>query len=358
MGSNVDIELLAGLDLTASEKQLIGDILKLNKIILANGKGNINLKIGEIDTKELDGVLDKINAQVKLGNVVFKQFGYSLKGAFQTFTMANMLQDAIYKVIASGKESIETVKALDDAATSLRMATGDSYESVKKLMDQYNRMGQTLGAVTTDVSGAADEWLRQGHTIENTNKLIRDSMVLSKVSNLDSAESTRYLTSAMQGYKVAVDDVSKVVDKLSAVDLESATDAGGLAESISRTAESANIAGVSLDRLLGMVATVGEVTQKSMSSIGESYKTIFSRMRDIKDSKLSIVGDDGEIEDISNVEVVLNQLGIKLRDSNKEFRNFQTVLDEVAGSWGTYSSVQQAAIAKAFSGVRDIAQIA
>lgn len=352
MGSNVDIELLAGLDLTASEKQIISDILKLNKMILANGKNNINLKIGEIDTKELDSALNKINTQAKLGNTIFQQFGATLKGAFKTFTMANMLQDAIYKTIAAGKQSIETVKALDDAATSLRMATGDSYESVKKLMDQYNRMGQALGAVTTDVSSAADAWLRQGHSIEDTNKLIKDSMVLSKVSNLNSADSTKYLTSAMQGYKVAVDDVARVVDKLSAVDLESATDAGGLAEAISRTSESANIAGVSLDRLLGMVATVGEVTQKQMSSIGESYKTIFSRMRDVKDSKLSIIGDDGEIEDISNVEIALNELGIKLRDSNKEFRNFQTVLDEVAASWGSYSSVQQGAIAKAFSGVR------
>lgn len=355
MGSNVDIELLAGLDLTASEKQLISDILKLNKMILASGKGNINLKIGEIDTKqvkELENALNDINARVRVGNSVFQQFGSTLEDAFRTYTMANMLQDAIHKVIASGKESVETVKALDDAATSLRMATGDSYESVKRLMKQYNDMGQTLGAITTDVSNAADAWLRQGHTIDDTNKLIKDSMVLSKVSNLNSADSTKYLTSAMQGYKVAVDDVSKVVDKLSAVDLESATDAAGLAEAMSRTSESANIANVSMDRLIGMIATVGEVTQKSMSSIGESYKTIFSRMRDIKDSKLSILGDDGEIEDISNVEIVLNQLGIKLRDSNKEFRNFQTVLDEVAGSWGTYTSVQQAAIAKAFSGVR------
>lgn len=355
MGSSAEIELLAGLDLSASEKQIISDIQKLNKMILASGKGNINLKIGEIDTKqvkELENVLNNINARVNVGNSVFQQFGSTLEDAFRTFTMANMLQDAIYKVVAGGKASVETVKALDDAATSLRMATGDSYESVKRLMSQYNDMGQTLGAITTDVSNAADAWLRQGHTIDDTNKLIKDSMVLSKVSNLDSAASTKYLTSAMQGYKVAVDDVARVVDKLSAVDLESATDAGGLAEAMSRTSESANIAGVNMDRLLGMIATVGEVTQKSMSSIGESFKTIYSRMRDISDNKLSIVGDDGEIEDISKVEIVLNELGIKLRDSNQEFRNFQVVLDEVAGSWGSYSSVQQAAIAKAFSGVR------
>lgn len=300
----------------------------------------------------IDDIMQNINLQGKIGNSVFQQFGNTLRDAFYAFTAANLLQDAIYEVIDGGKEAVKTVKDLNDAAVSLRMATGDSYKTVKQLMNDYNAMAQELGALTTSVSEAADEWLRQGHSVEDSNILIKDSMMLSKISNLESAESTKYLTSAMQGYKVAVEDVVGIVDKLSAVDLESATDAAGLAEAMSRTAEGAQIAGVSMDRLLGMIATVGEVTQKSMSSIGESYKTVFSRMRDIKDNKLSVVGEDGEIEDLSNVEIVLNSLNIKLRDSNLEFRNFQDVLDDVAKSWNSYSSVQKAAIAKAFSGVR------
>lgn len=301
---------------------------------------------------DIDYILNNITRSGQQGNSVFQQFGTTLRDMLYVFSAMNILQETIYKVIDAGKEGVEVVKELNDAATSLRMATGDSYESVKSLLSLYNEIGQELGAITTDVSESADEWLRQGHSIEDTNTLIKDSMILSKVSNLESAESTKYLTSAMQGYKVAVENVLGIVDKLSAVDLESATDAGGLAEAMSRTAEGANLAGISMDRLLGMIATVGEVTQKSMSSIGESYKTIFSRMRDIKDNKLSVIGEDGEIEDLSNVEIVLDSLGIKLRESNQEFRNFQEVLDEVAGNWDNYSSVQQAAIAKAFSGVR------
>lgn len=301
---------------------------------------------------DIDNILNNINMSGRHGNSVFQQFGTTLRDAFYAFTAANLLEDAIYKVIDAGKEGVETVKELNDAATSLRMATGGSYESVQNLMNAYNEMGQELGALTTEISDSADAWLRQNHTVEDTNVLIKDSMMLSKISNLQAADSTKYLTSAMQGYKVAVNEVVGIVDKLSAVDLVSATDAGGLAEAMSRTAEGAQIAGISMDRLLGMIATTGEVTQKEMTSIGESYKTIFARMRDIKDNKLSIVGEDGEIEDLSNVEIVLDGLGIKLRKSNQEFRNFQDVLDDVASSWDSYSSVQQAAIAKSFSGVR------
>lgn len=155
------------------------------------------------------------------------------------------------------------------------MATGQSREKTYELLQDYNKLAKQLGAVTTQVSDAADQWLRQGHSISDTTTLIKDAMVLSKVSQLDSAAATEYLTASMKGYEISVQDVIGIVDKLSAVDLESATDAGGLAEAMSRTAVTADMAGISMDRLLGYLAVTGEVTQKSMSSIGESFKTIF-----------------------------------------------------------------------------------
>jgi len=53
--------------------------------------------------------------------------------------------------------------------------------------------------------------------------------------------------------------------------MKSAVDAGGLAEAMSRTANMANLAGVSMDKLIGYLATVGEVTQKDMSEVGTSF---------------------------------------------------------------------------------------
>lgn len=347
------LEVVSAASKASKEKLKFADANKKVKDSARNTSNVINQErsaMGRLN--DINYIMQNINARANTGNSIFQQFGVTLRDAFYYYSAANLLQRSIYKVIDAGKESIETVKELNDAAVSLQMATGKNYEYISQLMKSYNELGQEIGATTKSVAESADAWLRQGHTIEDTNTLINDSMILSKIANMDSADSTKYLTSAMQGYKVAVGDVIGIVDKLSAVDLVSANSADGLAEAISRTAEGAQIAGVSMDRLLAMVATVGEVTQKSMSSIGESYKTIFSRMRDIKDNKLSVIGEDGEIEDLSNVEIVLNSLGIKLRESNQEFRNFQDVLDEVANEWNNYSTVQQAAIGKAFSGVR------
>ncbi len=53
--------------------------------------------------------LNNINAAGARGQSVFQRFSGSLREAFSTFTMANMLEDGIYKVADAGKQGLETV---------------------------------------------------------------------------------------------------------------------------------------------------------------------------------------------------------------------------------------------------------
>lgn len=306
----------------------------------------------DVDTGKTTKDVQTVNKQINATQKSAKSFGDTLKKSFNFGSAAAITSETFGLIRASVDKATDAIKDFDDAIMDLRMATGGTYDDVYNLVKGYNQLGKSIGATTTEVSDGANAWLRQGHSIKETSTLIKNSMVLSKIASLDSADSTKYLTSAMKGYKVAVEDTMGIVDKLSSVDLVSATDAGGLAEAMSRTAQTANLAGISMDKLIGYLAATGEVTQKSMTTIGESFKTIFTRMSDIKSGNLKLIDEDGTTELLSDVEIVLNNLGIKLRDSNNEFRNFGDVLDEVAAAWDSYSSVQQAAISKAFAGTR------
>ena len=219
-----------------------------------------------------------------------------------------------------------------------------------QLVSGYNDLAKNLGATTTEMTKGADTWLRQGKSISETNQLLQDTMVLSKVAQIDPDDSSSYLTAIMKGYKMAADEVAGINDSLTSIDLAAAVDAGGLAEATSRVAASADLAGVSLERLLGYEAAVGEASQESMSVIGNSLKGIFTRMSNIKAGNLELVDEDGTIQTLSDVELVLDNVGIKLRDSANEFRDFDDVLDDTAAKWDKLSSVQQAAVAQAFSG--------
>ena len=175
-------------------------------------------------------------------------------------------------------------------------------------------------------------------------------MTLSKVGAIESSEATELLTSSLNGYKIEAQKAMSVVDKISSIDLAAATSSYELATALARTANSANDAGVSFDKLLAMIGTVSSVTRKSASTIGESFKTIFARMSNVAAGKDT----DDEGESLNDVEKTLNRMGIALRSAQGEWRSFEDVLDEVAAKWnnGTFNEIEQSQIATAIAGVR------
>lgn len=323
---------------------------KLEKAGLMDGFKGLQsaLDSGNITAKEFqetfnDLKLDAIKAGVETTNV-FDKLGSALK--------TNIKQKAVTAIagfsVQQLKEVYDNVVKLDSAVVNLSMVTGYNRDRTKELVASYSEMAQELGAVTSEVAAAADDWLRQGYSLEDTNELIKTSTVLSKIGLIDSAEATQYLTSAIKGYKVEINDAMSIADKLSAVDMAAAVSVGGLAEGMSKTANSARLAGVEMDTLLGYLAAVGEVTQQDMASIGNAFKTMFARYSNVKLNKL--VDDDGE--SLNDYERILTRVGIRLRDNLGEFRDFTDVLDDVQAKWSSLTEVEQSAIATALGATR------
>lgn len=323
---------------------------KLEKSGLMGGFKGLQsaLDSGNITAKQFQDTfnnlkLDAIKAGVETTNVFDK-----LNSVLKT----NIKQRAVTAIagfsVQQLKEVYDNVVKLDSAVVNLSMVTGYNRDRTKELVASYSEMAQELGAVTSEVAAAADDWLRQGYSLEDTNELIKTSTVLSKIGLIDSADATQYLTSAIKGYKVEIGDAMSVADKLSAVDMAAAVSVGGLAEGMSKTANSARLAGVEMDTLLGYLAAVGEVTQQDMASIGNAFKTMFARYSNVKLNKL--VDDDGE--SLNDYERILTRVGIRLRDNLGEFRDFTDVLDDVQAKWSSLTEVEQSAIATALGATR------
>ena len=332
-------------DLKALGNEQVAVKVKVDKAELKKSLKEAGAKATTIDVDtNVDGAED-------LEKVSDGLDGINKKSA-ATVASVTLLNQALIELEQAAKKMIQTSAQLDEKLTDLRMVTGDSYEEASALVAKYNDLAKSLGATTKDVLDASSDWLRQGHDVSETNELIRNSMILSKVSNLESADATVYLTSTLKGYKLAVEDVIGVVDKLTAVDLVSAVDAGGLAEAMSKTAVSANLAGVEMDKLIGYLAAVGEVTQDGMSSVGNAFKTFFARYSDIKAGKLELIDEDGTVEALSDVEQSLKNVGIDMRSTITAFDDYDDTLESLAAKWDTLSNIQQSAIAKAFGGTR------
>lgn len=330
---------------TNAVRDEVDNTVNTSGITVPMGQGNIP------NLSACQQMLNNINAAGARGQSVFQRLGSSMKEAFSVFTMADMLQDGIYEIIDAGKQGLETVKEFNDLKTDLAMATGEGKTYVNDLMKSYNDLGQELGAITSDVASSADSWLRQGRAMAETNQLIQDSMVLSKDAQMDSEQASKVLTATLNGFQMSADQAGHINDVLTSIDLQSASDAGGIGEALSRTASMANNAGVSLEKTAAMIATIKDVTQQSDETIGTSVKSILSRMNNIKVGKFV---DDETGESLNDVEKVLGKVGISMRDVNGQFQDSEITIDSIAEKWDTFDKNTQKAISTAVAGTRQI----
>lgn len=182
----------------------------------------------------------EISAKGLTGNSMFSEVKRGFSQISQFVGTYGILQSGMNKA----QEMVQNTYDVDSAMTQLQMATGVSNDKAKDLMKTYSNMGHQLKATGTDVAASSTEWMKQGQSVEKSNKLAESSIKLSKVGGLSSEDATKYLTSARKGYSItSAEDTLKIVDKMSSVDMASATDVGGLAEGMSEVATNANLAG-------------------------------------------------------------------------------------------------------------------
>lgn len=185
-------------------------------------------------------IQSEISARGLTGNSMFSEVKRGFSQISQFVGTYGILQSGMNKA----QEMVQNTYDVDSAMTQLQMATGVSNDKAKDLMKTYSDMGHQLKATGTDVAASSTEWMKQGQSVEKSNKLAESSIKLSKVGELSSEDATKYLTSARKGYGItSAEDTLKIVDKMSSVDMASATDVGGLAEGMSEVATNANLAG-------------------------------------------------------------------------------------------------------------------
>lgn len=307
------------------------------------------IHVPEVDSSglaQMQQALNGVNAAGIRGQSVFQSLGGSFREAFSAYSLANMMQDGLYKIVDAGKKAVSTVKEFDDLKTNLAMVTGKDKTYTEDLMQSYNELGQEIGSITSDVAESANTWLRQGRSMADTNQLIKDSMVLSKDAQMSSEDAAQVLTSTLNGFKLGADQASRINDILTSIDLKSASDAGGIGTSLQKVASQANNVGMSLEKTAAIIATIKDVTQGSDETIGTSLKSILSRMNNIKAGKF--VDDNGEA--LNDVEKVLNKIGITMRDNNDQFLDSETIIDSVADKWDTLNKNTQKAVSTALGG--------
>ena len=332
---------------TKRVERLTSEVEQATSATVANGN---SVKQTKEYISESNKILEQANRTQSRFNSTASNSSSILSGLSGSFSRVienvvkyNIAQFGLNEVIS---KSINVIKELDSAMTNIRLVTGESAESARETINSYAELATQLGATTSQVAEGSIEWLRQGKTVEETTQLLTASTMLSKLGMMDSAEATEKLTAALNGYKLNANDAIGIVDKLVNIDLIAATSSEELATALQYVSSQANAANISFDKLTALIATASETTRLSAESIGNAFKSIIARMQNVKLGKF--IDDNGE--SINDTEKILNSFGIALRDSNKEWRNLEDVIDEVGSKWDSFTSVEKDAIGVAIAG--------
>jgi TP901 family phage tail tape measure protein len=308
-----DIRLSVGGDTRPLSRE-IDKVRKKGLNLNMGGLGNFKNPLGKIT-----GQLGEFEKSLEASNARVLAFGASA-GALVA------VQQGLKAIVS---EAINVEKSLADINVILNVSS----TSLQKFSQDLFNVAKNTGQSFEEVATAATELSRQGLSVEETLKRTQDALILTRLSGLKAAESVQAVTAALNSFSRAALDSSEFVSKLAAVDAAFAVDSGDLAKAIQRVGSSAQDAGVSLDQLIAIVTSAQQITARGGAVIGNSFKTIFTRIQRPRVLK------------------ELENLGIGVSDLSGNTRPAIQILTELAKTFDTLGSAQRAQIAELVGGV-------
>jgi len=288
-----------------------------------------DFKLTGLDTKSFAQPLGKIKGQLgefekslEASNARVVAFGASAGSIY-------LLTDAFKSMV---KSTIDVEKTLADINTVINASEKDIQSFGNTIFDVANKTSQSFETAAE----AALEFSRQGLGLEQTAKRTADALTLARLSGLSAAASVEALTAAVNSFSDAGLSTTQVVNKLAAVDAKYAVSSADLAEAIKRVGSSASEAGVNIDQLVALVTSAQQTTARGGAVIGNSFKTIFTRLQRPK-----------VLED-------LKEIGIQTTNAAGETLPLIQILTQLARTFDTLGSAQRSQVGELVGGVYQI----
>ena len=248
----------------------------------------------------------------------------------------------------------ESVKELDAVMTQAAVVTnydvGDMWERLPEYTDRANKLGASVkGAYETTTL-----FYQQGLDNEQAIQLSIETMKMARIANLDYATATDYMTAALRGFNMELNEasatrVNDVYSKLAAI---TASDTREISIAMTKTASIANSANMELETTAALLSQIIETTREAPETAGTAMKTIIARFQELKKAPSEIGEVDGEVVDANKIEGALRTIGVALRDTNGQFRDLDDVFLDIAKKWDSLDTNTQRYIATMAAGSR------
>lgn len=275
--------------------------------------------------KAFSADLDRFDKSVSRMSAVITTFG---QAAAVIFTV----QNAFAKMV---KTSIDVEKKLND----INAIFGASAVNFQKFSAGIFNIAKQTGQSFDTAATAAQEFARQGLSLEETLKRTQNALTLTRISGLEAGKAVEGLTAIFNTYRKELTDVSQITNTVANVDTKFAVSSSDLIEAIKRSGASASSAKVPFNELIAAVTALQQTTARGGSVIGNSLKTIFTRLQ------------------TNDTVQALKDIGVNVRDAEGNTRPLLTVLSELSQKFYSLSDAQKANIKQQVAGVYQVNQL-
>jgi TP901 family phage tail tape measure protein len=228
--------------------------------------------------------------------------------------------------------SIDMEVSLTQINALLKVSSTDLAKFAGDLLRIANSTGQSF----KDTASAATEFARQGLAVNQVLQRTEAAMTLTRLSGLALEDSVSSLTATMNSFHREALSAIEIVNRMANVDARFAVSAADLAEALKRVGGAAADAGVHFNDVIALVTAAQQATARGGSVIGNSFKTIFTRLQ-----RPQVLDD-------------LEAMGIAVRKSNGETRNLIDILRNLANTYDTLSSGQKSFVSETVGGIYQV----
>ena len=294
--------------------------------------------VNRIRRRPIKITVDDKGATQPLGNMrrSADEFSKSMEAANARIIAFGASMAIINGVADAFKGMVRNVVEVEKALADINVVMGLSAQNLERFSDGLFTVAKETGQAFRIAADAATEYARQGLSMEESLKRTKDALILTRLTGMDSANAVKSLTAAMNTYGNQIKDTTQLVSKFAAVDVKFAVSAEDFADAIARTGAAAKGAGVDIDELIGLVTAAQQQTARGGKVIGNSFKTIFTRI--------------GRTDTLNQLE----NLGIAVRDIEGNTLGAKRILTDLANTFDSLTEAQKAQIAQTVGGVFQI----
>ena len=256
------------------------------------------------------------------------------------------------------QKALETVKELDAVMTETAVVTDFTVGDMWEKLPEYAAHAKALGSSIKDVYAATTLYYQQGLKTNEAMSVGVETMKMARIANLDAGDATQYMTAALRGFNMEVNELNaqRVNDVYSELAAITAADTSQIATAMSKTASIASAANMEFETTAALLAQIIETTQEAPETAGTALKTIIARFSEVKklreEGQMTGKDEEGEEIDVNKIQAALRTVNISMNDFFAGTEGLDSILLKLAEKWGSLDFETQRYIATMAAGSR------